>query len=501
MVGAADATANRYWLRGKWNTAISGWVEMLTSGNYNSFSPTLTGTGASGTWAINVTGTAGSISGFNNPAVAATANTIVYRDGSGHIYGGYILGSYFNASAGNSENPTIGQIWTQNTTDNYLRKSTPAHFRSQVTDGSYPSLTGANASGTWSINVTGNAGTATTAVSATSLANFTNQSGARYTTDFNSIVTTGFFNAEATPTNSPGGSYGQLISVKGIDTGLQIYGGYVNDNLWFRGWHTSGGTFTAWRTIIHSGNIASQTVTSCTGNAATATALTSMNISQFTNNSGYLTSVTIANGSVTLAKIENITAYTILGNSNASSAATPAALSVATVATMLSGQTMNINGSSTSCSGNAATATNATTVGGLLVQTGTNYEANKIVRTDGNGFVNVGWINTISGDNGTTALNRIYASEDAYLRYYTPANFRAVLDVPTRNGTGVTNFGINTAPSNRLHINGDNSNPSIRVDNGAVVLAAAVASNGRGFYGWLPISIGGTTKWIQLYNT
>jgi len=55
----------------------------------------------------------------------------------GNITGAYIFGSYFNASAGNSENPTIGQIWTQNTTDNYLRKSTPAHFRSQVTDGYY----------------------------------------------------------------------------------------------------------------------------------------------------------------------------------------------------------------------------------------------------------------------------------------------------------------------------------------------------------------------------
>ena len=151
-----------FYFRQGYQGVFGNWLTMLSSANYNSYSPTLTGTGASGTWSINVTGnasgTAASISGFNNPTTAATANTIVYRDGSGHIIGNYIFGSYFNASAGNSENPTIGQIWTQNTTDNYLRKSTPAHFRSQVTDGSYPSLTGANASGTWSINVTGNAG-------------------------------------------------------------------------------------------------------------------------------------------------------------------------------------------------------------------------------------------------------------------------------------------------------------------------------------------------------
>jgi len=66
------------------------------------------------------------------PSESAAANTIVKREGSGHIYGNYILGSYFNASSGNSENPTIGQIWTQSTGDNYLRKSTPAHFRNQM---------------------------------------------------------------------------------------------------------------------------------------------------------------------------------------------------------------------------------------------------------------------------------------------------------------------------------------------------------------------------------
>jgi hypothetical protein len=71
-------------------------------------------------------------------------------------------------------------------------------------------------------------------------------------------------------------------------------------------------------------------------------------------------------------------------------------------------------------------------------------------------------------------------------------------------GTSATvqfgNVGISVAASNRLHINGDATNPAIRVDNGAVVLAASAASNSKTFYGWLPISIAGTTKWIQMYN-
>jgi len=36
MVGAANAYENRYWLRGKWGTTTSGWVEMVTSGNIGS---------------------------------------------------------------------------------------------------------------------------------------------------------------------------------------------------------------------------------------------------------------------------------------------------------------------------------------------------------------------------------------------------------------------------------------------------------------------------------
>ena len=62
---------------------------------------------------------------------------------------------------------------------------------------------------------------------------------------------------------------------------------------------------------------------------------------------------------------------------------------------------------------------------GLDLHTGTNNNANKVVRTDGNGYLHTGWISTISGDRGTTAISRIYASNDSYLRYYTPANFGA----------------------------------------------------------------------------
>lgn len=57
----------------------------VTAGNYNVYAPTLTGGNASGTWSISVTGSAGSLSGFNNPTALPTPNTTVYRDGNGDI--------------------------------------------------------------------------------------------------------------------------------------------------------------------------------------------------------------------------------------------------------------------------------------------------------------------------------------------------------------------------------------------------------------------------------
>lgn len=61
------------------------------------------------------------------------------------------------------------------------------------------------------------------------------------------------------------------------------------------------------------------------------------------------------------------------------------------------------------------------------LHTGRNNEANKIVRTDASGYIQAGWINTTSGDMGTAAIDRIYCSNDNYIRYKTPANFFSTL--------------------------------------------------------------------------
>jgi hypothetical protein len=89
--------------------------QALHAGNFTSYSPTLTGTGASGTWGINVTGTAYGLdvhTGRNNEA-----NRVVRTDVSGYLQTGYI-----NSSSGDENNASSPpRIWGTNGTDSYLR--------------------------------------------------------------------------------------------------------------------------------------------------------------------------------------------------------------------------------------------------------------------------------------------------------------------------------------------------------------------------------------------
>ena len=59
-----DATSSTVKVRSK-NGNWGNWYTLLHSGNYNSYSPTLTGTGASGTWGINITGNADTVDGYH----------------------------------------------------------------------------------------------------------------------------------------------------------------------------------------------------------------------------------------------------------------------------------------------------------------------------------------------------------------------------------------------------------------------------------------------------
>lgn len=102
IIGPSDAAPENWYLRSgnntTWNTARS----ILHSGNYNSYSPTLTGGGASGTWGINITGSAGSAS-------TASQVTINYNNDSNSTYQ-LLWGS------GNSVYGT-GDVWVNPSSD------------------------------------------------------------------------------------------------------------------------------------------------------------------------------------------------------------------------------------------------------------------------------------------------------------------------------------------------------------------------------------------------
>ena len=105
-----------------------------------------------------------------------------------------------------------------------------------------------------------------------------------------------------------------------------------------------------------------------------------------------------------------------------------------------------LTGTSATFSGNVA----AATFNGLAINTtGTNNVANQIVRTEANGYVNFGWINSISGAT-TSTITRITASNDAYLRYVTPATFRTQITDPYYAPAGTVSGVTSVATGNGL---------------------------------------------------
>ena len=148
-------------IRGKNSGTFTAWRTVLDSTNYTSYSPTLTGTGASGSWGISITGSAGSISSFNNPTTAPTANTIVYRDSIGDIAAREIILS----SGLSAVTPTV--LVSMYPSTNQLVRTTPSAVAAALS-GQTMNITG-NATGS-SGSCTGNSATATNATSSYQLA-------------------------------------------------------------------------------------------------------------------------------------------------------------------------------------------------------------------------------------------------------------------------------------------------------------------------------------------
>ena len=221
--------------------------------------------------------TAGSITSQANSATitattAATADRIVLRDGSGDIFSRYSFSSYVNTSDNDESGIT-----------RFVIKNGDNYHRSATTTVAADIIRGV-ASGSWGISISGNAATAT---SATEVAR-TVAGGSEANLLSATIGDNDFFRLRV-----GGGSNAGFAEIATADDGTEPI--HVRQ---YTGVFTS---LTRTATLLDgSGNTSFPgTVTAPTfsgalsGNATTATtagALTSMNISQFTNNSGYITS-------------------------------------------------------------------------------------------------------------------------------------------------------------------------------------------------------------------
>jgi hypothetical protein len=162
--GNYNATVPEIAMR-NYNQAIGGytsWIRLLSSANYNSYAPTLTGTGASGTWGISITGSAGSLSSMNISQFTNNSGYITSSATSLSLTGNLIVSSG-NATGGGIILADDGDIVDLNDSYLSLRFSSGVRIFSANRGGSVAITLGGNGvvtATTFSGALSGNATTA-----------------------------------------------------------------------------------------------------------------------------------------------------------------------------------------------------------------------------------------------------------------------------------------------------------------------------------------------------
>ena len=164
-------------------TTIAGYgiTDALTTSNYNSYAPTLTGTGASGTWGISITGNAASANGLVNEGMLDSQEKIdnfitknrfkyaLFKTADSNNVGfasndGMILSMSWNSSSSYGAQMAFDDTF-DGTVKVRCKSSSWGNWYKFLHSGNYnsyaPTLTGTGASGTWDINISGNAASAT----------------------------------------------------------------------------------------------------------------------------------------------------------------------------------------------------------------------------------------------------------------------------------------------------------------------------------------------------
>jgi len=267
-----------------WNS----WYTLLHSGNYTDYSPSLTGTGASGSWGISVTGSSASCTGnaataTSSPLLSAlgnyvwTASTLPTSFSSGitcsfvqasngfQNYGSVMTMNTYSGGGGSLQlyvpySPTYGGTGLQVRFGNYDVSSGNSwtSWKTLLASDNYnsyaPTLTGTGASGSWGINVTGSSasctGNAATATTASNLTGLTlNSSAAAINPDSVTQNQIGYDSSVSLFGQSDGGLYSSAYSSSWIH---QIHGDFRTGQIAIRG--KNNGTWQAWRRVLDSTN-------------------------------------------------------------------------------------------------------------------------------------------------------------------------------------------------------------------------------------------------------
>jgi hypothetical protein len=227
---------------------------VLHSGNYNSYAPTLTGGGASGTWSINITGSAGSAGSVawsnvsSKPANWLNEPNLVYDNEpnnaipsgfwQSYLGSGNPTGTWFNyinvrhSNTGNVHGFQLGMsyydnnLWFRSYQGSGTYQSWALALSTQNYNSYAPTLTGGGASGTWGINITGSASSATTATTATTASNSNALNGISVTQIFNNM---GQSHGTYTDFNSVGNFGVRYLQgdTNGPNTGASQYYGFT----------------------------------------------------------------------------------------------------------------------------------------------------------------------------------------------------------------------------------------------------------------------------------
>jgi hypothetical protein len=397
-----DYVTNNLYLRQRWGGTYGSWLTILSASNYNSYAPALTGTGASGTWGISITGNSATVGGFTPSASSGVGSRVVVADSNG-----YIFNNYFNSTDNAITSGITAMMSKQG--DNYYRSASAAAVATFIGGQTFSATTVANNSGS-----VGNA---------TPL-RLQHPGGGAYATSSSSV--TGAIKIRM-PFLVPAYGmwklvvriyeYGNRGNGYTIELGCHMYPNYAYNRYQWMLTTSTGGVLP-----VRYGNDGTY---SCIwiGDNATTWLYPQIFISEFDN--GY-------------------------NNTSASSWQTGWVISIGTIdnSGAVDGPYTTDLIASSVCTGNAATITSQ--ANSATITAATAATANQIVLRDGSGHINAvygffQYLNMSHGASGSTTDTVFYSSGDDYIRKNNGTGFRASLNVPTRTGgdaSGNWNIGI-----------------------------------------------------------